>query len=49
MFKFFAAVILLILFFASDGSYWGALDWVIEKRTERIERRLERILDYWQE
>ena len=47
MLKFFIGVILLVLFVASDGTYWGALEWVAEKRAERIERRLERVLDIY--
>ena len=45
MFKFVISVILLTLFVASDGSYWGVPGWVAEKKVEKIERRLERVFN----
>lgn len=38
-------VILLILFLASHGTFWGVLDWVIDKRVDKIERKIEQMLD----
>lgn len=43
MAQFFTALILLVLLFVSGGNYWGALDWIVDKKLQKVERRLERI------
>ena len=53
MYKFVIYIIVLIFFFIPGINHEGIITWIIQRgvewRTERVEGRLERMLDYYQE